>query len=397
MRILHTSDWHLGSSLHGYNRTDELFRQVERVCEIAKENNVDVLLVAGDIFECRNRAHAAHELTKRLSQILAPHIQRGLRVVLLPGNHDDREHFRMMRAMLELEHGCCESVRVVENTETFEMAGVQFVAIPYPAREVLERYGERRDGAASGAVERNKHLSAILADLVRDEISELEPGVPAVFVTHINVEGVTATSGKEIGNYDQDINLALKALPHNVSYIALGHIHQQQQIESHPVPCFYCGSFDRMDFGEREEEKGVLLVDVPEAGPATVTPLPLDVTPFYDLHVTSAELDTLAERYAADRERAFVRLTIERPVGGDTIALQRRAKEIFPRLIEGVKWSGEHAQPDGTTAPPNAGDYAQTVEDFLHERFASDAELLSELLVRARRLIQEANHALTTN
>lgn len=397
MRILHTSDWHLGSSLHGYNRTDELFRQVERVCEITQENDVDVLLVAGDIFECRSR-QAAHEVTKRLSQILSPYIQGGLRVVLLPGNHDDREHFRMMRSLLELEHGCCERVRVVENTETFEMAGVQFVAIPYPAREVLERYGERRGGTASGAVERNKHLSAILADLVRDEISELEPGMPAVFVTHISVEGVTATSGKEIGNYDQDINLALKALPHNVSYIALGHIHQQQQIKSHPVPCFYSGSFDRMDFGEREEEKFVLLVDVHDAGPATVTPLPLEVTPFYDLHVTSAELDTLAEQYAADRERAFVRLTIER-IGDDnnTIALQRRAKEIFPRLIEGLKWSGEQSQPNGTAAPINAGNYAQTVEDFLHERFANEPDLLRELLTRTRQLIQEANHALTTN
>jgi len=275
---------------------------------------------------------------------------------------------------------------------------VQFVAIPYPAREVLERYGERRDGTSSGAVERNKHLSAILADLVRDEVSELEPRMPAVFVTHISVEGVTATSGKEIGNYDQDINLALKALPHNVSYIALGHIHQKQQIKSHPVPCFYSGSFDRMDFGEREEEKFVLLVDVPDAGSATVTPLPLEVTPFYDLHVTSEELDTLAEQYAADRERAFVRLTIER-IGDDnnTIALQRRSKEIFPRLIEGLKWSGEQSQPNGTAAPINAGNYAQTVEDFLHERFASEPDLLRELLTRTRQLIQEANHALTTN
>ena len=397
MRILHTSDWHLGSSLHGFSRTDELFRQVERVCEIAKENNVDILLVAGDIFECRNRAHTAHEVTKRLSQILSPYIQRGLRVVLLPGNHDDREHFRMMRAMLELEHGCCERVRVVENTETFEMAGVQVVAIPYPTREVLERYGEQQEGSVSGAVERNKHLSAILADLVRDETSELKPGMPAVFVTHINVEGITANSGKEIGNYDQDINLALKALPHNVSYIALGHIHQQQQIKSHPVPCFYCGSFDRMDFGEWKEEKFVLLVDVPEAGPATVTPLPLEATPFYDLHVTSAELESLAERYAADRERAFVRLTIERAATDDTITLQRRAKEIFPRLIEGVRWSGEGSQPNGTTTPVNAGNYAQTVEDFLQERFASEPELLHELLTRARGLIQEANNALTTN
>jgi Icc-related predicted phosphoesterase len=51
MRILHTSDWHLGSRLYDFDRTEELFSQVERVCQIARDNNVDVLLVVGDIFE----------------------------------------------------------------------------------------------------------------------------------------------------------------------------------------------------------------------------------------------------------------------------------------------------------------------------------------------------------
>lgn len=398
MRLLHTSDWHLGSRLHGHDRTDELFRQVERVCEIAKDKKVDVLLVAGDIFECRSR-QSAHEVTKRLSQIVSPHIRRGLRVVMIPGNHDDRTHFRMMRALLELEHGCCERVRVVSDSDDFlfEMAGVQFVALPYPVREVLEKYGERAGRDATGATERNKHLSTILADLVRDMTALLKPGIPAIFVTHVNIEGVTSASGKEIGNYDQDINLALKALPHNVSYIALGHIHQQQQIKSHPVPCFYSGSFDRMDFGEWDEEKGVLLVDIPETGPASVTPLPLTATPFYDLHVTSAELDALADRYAADRERAFVRLTVERVAGDerDSLALLRRAREIFPRLVDGVRWSGEHSQAGGTFAPLDARDYGQTVEDYVNERFAGEPDLLPGLLARARQLIQEVYDAPT--
>ncbi len=396
MRLLHTSDWHLGSRLHGHDRTGELFRQVGQVCQIAEEQNVDVLLVAGDIFECRSR-QSAHEVTKRLSQTLSTHIRRGLRVVLLPGNHDDRTHFRMMRALLELEHGCCERVRVVSDREDFlfEMAGVQFAALPYPAGEVLEKYGEQSGDGATGAAERNKSRSAVLADLVRDLTAMLKPGVPAVFVSHINVEGVTAESGKEIGNYDQDINLALKALPHNVSYVALGHIHQQQQIKSHPVPCFYSGSFDRMDFGEWKEEKGVLLVDIPERGPATVTPLALEPTPFYDLHVTSAELDGLAEAYAADRERAFVRLTVERAAGDDAIALQRLARQTFPRLIDGVRWSGEHSPQGGAFAPLDARDYGQTVEDYLNERFAGQPDLLPGLLTRARQLIQEVQDAPT--
>lgn len=400
MRLLHTSDWHLGSSLHGHSRTDELFRQVGRVCEIAEREHVDVLLVAGDVFECRHR-QTAHEVTKRLSQVLSQHIRRGLRVVLLPGNHDDREHFRMMRELLELEHGCCERVRVVSDPKDFlfEMAGVQFVALPYPVREVLERYGEQPGIGAAGPTERNKRLSAILAELVRDMTALVRPDAPSVFVTHINVEGVTAESGKEIGTYDQDINLALKALPLNVSYIALGHIHQQQQIKSHPVPCFYSGSFDRMDFGERGEGKGVLLVDIPERGPARVTPLPLEATPFYDLHINCDEFNALAETYAADRECAFVRLTVERTAddGLDSLTIGSRAKKIFPRLVEGVRWSGERAQASPTLTPLHAADYAQTVEDFINERFAAEPALLPGLLERARRLIQEVQDAPAKN
>jgi exonuclease SbcD len=397
MRLLHTSDWHLGSRLHGHDRTDELFGQVGRVLEIAEDKGVDVLLVAGDIFECRSR-QTAHEVTKRLSQILSPHIRRGLRVILLPGNHDDRIHFRMMRALLELEHGCCERIRVISDRDDFlfEMAGVQFAALPYPAGEVLEKYGEQPGDGATGAAERNKSRSAVLADLVRDLTAMLRPGVPAVFVTHINIEGVTAESGKKIGNYDQDINLALKALPHNVSYIELGHIHQQQQIKSHPVPCFYSGSFDRMDFGEWKEEKGVLLIDIPESGePATVTSLPLDPTPFHDLHVTSAELEGLTKVYAADRERAFVRLTVERTKDDDPIALQRLARQTFPRLVDGVRWSGEHAPAGGAFTPLNAKDFGQTVEEYLNERFAGEPDLLQELLKRARQLVQEVQDAPT--
>jgi exonuclease SbcD len=396
MRLLHTSDWHLGSRLHGHDRTDELFGQVGRVLEIAERERVDVLLVAGDIFECRSR-QTAHEVTKRLSQILSPHIRRGLRVILLPGNHDDRIHFRMMRALLELEHGCCERIRVVSDRDDFlfEMSGVQFAALPYPAGEVLEKYGEQPGDGATGAAERNKSRSAVLSDLVRDLTAMLKPGVPAVFVTHINVEGVTTESGKEL-NYDQDINLALKALPHNVSYIALGHIHQQQQIKSHPIPCFYSGSFDRMDFGEWQEEKGMLLVDIPEGGgPAAVTPLALVPTSFYDLRITSAELEGLAEVYAADRERAFVRLTVERAAGDDAIVLQRLARQTFPRLVDGVRWSGEHAPSGGVFAPLDARDYGQTVEDYLNERFAGEPDLLHELLKRARQLIQEVYDAPT--
>ena len=273
MRILHTSDWHLGSRLYGqYDRTEELFNQVESICQLTTTHKVDVLLVAGDIF-----VRSSPELTKRLAKVLSPYVQNGLHVILVPGNHDNhpnREHFHMMQALLTLEQGKSARVQIIQTRSIITIKGVQFAIIPYPNRELLEPY--RSD--ATGKTERNVVLSSAYANLVRSVIDALDPSIPAVFVAHINVAGVTTPSERELG-YDEDIRLGKVDLPltSNLAYIALGHIHQQQSIK-HPIPCWYSGNIERLDMGERNDLKGVLLVDIPENGVATVTTWEQDAT-----------------------------------------------------------------------------------------------------------------------
>src|SRR5262245_39129425 len=190
MRILHTSDWHLGSYLHGFDRADELFGQVEQVCRIIEEQRVNVLLVAGDIFE-RERVNRGrlHETTKRLAQTLKPLIERGLHVILVPGNHDYRDHFRMMSALLDLKDDQAKRVRIVQTMEHFVLGGVQFAIVPYPERELLEKLGERAVLAEKiNASERNQLLSVILAEVVQGLIARLDLSKPSIFVTHIQVD-----------------------------------------------------------------------------------------------------------------------------------------------------------------------------------------------------------------
>jgi exonuclease SbcD len=122
MRILHTSDWHLGKKLKTFDREDEQFTQVEHVCRLTEDHNVDVLLIAGDIFDVSPaRAKQLPSLTRRLADMLKPRLEAGLHVVLLPGNHDDREHFRMMHALLNLDAQAQTRLHVVWTRMVFEI------------------------------------------------------------------------------------------------------------------------------------------------------------------------------------------------------------------------------------------------------------------------------------
>lgn len=383
MRILHTSDWHLGLHLGGHDRTEELFGQVERICQMAEEYKADVLLVAGDVF-----VKPAPEVTRRLADILSPYVRRGLQVILVRGNHDKREHFEMMRALLSMEQGESERVHIAQTRQIIRINGMQFAIVPYPSSELLVPF---RAGA-TGTTAQHVTVSKAYADMVRAVANNLEPALPAVFVAHVCVAGVTTPSEKEL-TYDEGIILGRGDLPTNVSYIALGHIHQHQLID-HVAPCFYSGSIDRMDMGEIKDDKYVLLVDIPPKGMAQVTPLQLEATPFYDLSIRAADRENLPDRYS-DLDRAFVRITFELAPGDDRIVLQRRVREICRRCID-VRFSGETASRASIGSPAHPRDYATTSMEYLRRMYADDPDL-PELETRTQKLLLEVSDAYTEN
>jgi exonuclease SbcD len=391
MRILQTGDWHLGHFNDKHDRSDDLFAQVQRICDLTLERKVDVLLVAGDVFDRRRRVD---EMTKRLADMIKPYVQQGLHVILVPGNHDDREHFRMMRSLLNLEKGQPEGqttqgqVHIIQTREIVKIDGVQFAIIPYPIPEALEPY--RVD--AVGAGNRNVVLSTAYADLVRSFREELEPDAPVVYVMHINVAGVTTPSEREL-TYDDDIRLGREDLPLDAAYIALGHIHQAQSIK-HPVPCWYAGSIERLNMGERHDDKRILIVDVPSHGHAQVEEVPLDATPFYDIRIPSAELESLSESYK-DIHSAFIRLHLECKDGDDPVALQHQARSLYLRCID-VSYSGIGTALSTATLPECPTDYRTTVMNHVRETYANAPDL-SELEVRTNHLLQEVVDAAATN
>lgn len=394
MKILHTADWHLGLRLGAHDLTDSQFAQVERLAQMCDDHKVDVLLVAGDVFERRT---GLATLTKRLAAILKPRLERGLHVVLVPGNHDDREHFRMMRSLLNIE-GAAGRLRVVETRDNFELCGVQWGVVPYPDRDTLGQYAADQSGVStSGTRDRNESLSASYANIVKAVAAKFQPNRPAVFVAHVTVAGVETSSTLEL-SYDQDIVLDQNDLPPNTSYIALGHIHQAQQISGDTVvPCFYSGNIDRFNRGERrDEKKGAWLVEVPTDGPARskveMRWLDLPVTPFHDIEVSAGEVESLPERFP-DLNQAFVHVALDCRGCDDPARARRRVYELCPHVLDIVMSGQHHATTSDATFAPR--DWRQTALDYVDERFAGRPDL-DDLKGKTQELLLEVENAVTS-
>jgi exonuclease SbcD len=369
MKLLHTADWHLGAKLGGHDLTPALLQQIEYLCALCDERKVDVLLVAGDVFE---KKYGLADSTKKLAQMLRPRVQDGLHVVLVPGNHDDREHFRMMRELLSLTHDdtLARRVKIVEGNEIFSLCGTHFCAMPYPNREMLLQSQADIQGD-----ERWTWSSAAYADVVRAWGARLKEKAaqarePMVFVAHVTVAGVATPSGHEI-NYNEAIRLGRNDLPTDMGYIALGHIHQKQKIEV-TSPCYYAGSLDRLDMGECEDNKFALLVDVPELGAASVEEIPLSVTPFLKLSVKASQLETLLETQPEIAD-AFAYFEVD-PEAEDKVAVRRRINELCPRALD-VRITGDDTLPQLSGAPAQPRDFRATALDYVRERFGDDPDL----------------------
>ncbi|CAN5278105.1 exonuclease SbcCD subunit D [soil metagenome] len=396
MKIIHTSDWHLGDVWHGFDRSDDLFRQVEQVCRIVEEKNAEVLLVAGDVFEQISSQSKLHRITEHLANIFMPLIQNGKHIILMPGNHDYREYFRQMKAILKLAPVEAERFHVVQGTEFFDIGDVQFLMIPYPSRELLAELDPRKVSKTVNKKERNRLLSNNFSDFVQSKAEEfIDSSRPSVLTLHIQIEGVHYASSKETASYDSDLCLVSNRLPTNVSYIALGHIHQYHEIP-HPIPCRYCGSLDKMDLGEREDEKFVLLVDIDETTrKATVDKIRLDTSRFEDIATTAAELEQCAENFT-ERETIYGRLKIELDTDEPRSVVKRLAHKLFPRCPQ-VEFTGDKVSKVNVKEFENPNDHFSTVSTYLDERFKDDKDL-PELKQMAEKLIGEVKkNAFTKN
>ncbi|MQA26449.1 MAG: exonuclease subunit SbcD [Micromonosporaceae bacterium] len=342
MKILHTSDWHVGKVLKGQPRAEEQIAALAEIVQIAQAEQPDLVIVAGDLYE---NAAPAPESTRIVTRALSALRRTGAEVIAIAGNHDNGAAMDALRGWAE---AAGITVRgTVRHAEDHLITGVtaggeawRCVALPFLSQRYAVRATEMFDltGAEANQTYAD-HLQRMLGVLTED----FDGTAVNLITAHLTVVGATAGGGEREAHTIQAYAVPATLFPASAHYVALGHLHRRQAVNA-PCPVHYSGSPVAVDFGEEENSPGVLLVEVAADTPAKVREIAVNATrPLRTVRGTLEELTAL--RTGEAWLRVYVR---ESPRAG----LREEVQELLPRALE-VRIDPD-VLPDGEDGAPRA-------------------------------------------
>ena len=291
MRILHTSDWHIGRTFHGHSTLDALRGVLDELTAQVRAHDVDVVVVAGDVFDSATPAAACYTL---LSDALRGIADAGARVVVTSGNHDSAARLGFQAGLLRDGIHVLTDPDAVGTPLTIDDAHgpVHFYGIPYLEPALLRH---RWEGVRTQAAVLGRAMDLVRADLA-------ERGGRSVAIAHCFAAGVEPTPHLERDIQQGGLDVVPLSTFDGVDYTALGHIHGRQRLADHVR---YAGAPLHYSFGEGDKPRGSWLVDLDADGLSTVEWLALPV-PRRLVTLRGPFADILADEAYADAEDAWV-------------------------------------------------------------------------------------------
>ena len=378
MKILHTADWHLGDRLGRIDRTADLRAAVERIAGYCDSEQVDVLLVAGDLFSELARPDGLREAIHHWQELFRPFLERAGTILTLTGNHDNENFCQTLVHAMTLAAPTVGSRgeeipagRLYLATEpTFvRLGGVQFVLMPWPTPARYFR-GQPNLNYGSPEEKNEKLVDAWKRALVGiRESANYDKNAPAVLGAHINIFGSDIGGGPFRLTPQEDVVIDGTDLAAQFDYVALGHVHKPQALNAPHVR--YSGSIERLDLGEAGDQKSVAIVELGADGiigePRTL-PLP-DASPVCEETIFNPATDI--PRLRAERPNAaamLVNLHVRYTAGVDHLEdVLRELDELFPR------WYAREWEESGALGPslvaedPKSRSFRDTVREYLEQ------------------------------
>jgi len=394
MRILHTSDWHIGRTFHGHSTLVALADVLGALVEQVRENDVDVVIVAGDVFDSATPAASAYTLLDET--LLALH-ETGVTVIMTSGNHDSAArlgfHSRLLRDGI---HVLTDPLAIATPVTVHDEHGpVHFYGIPYLEPAIVRQHWDSENRAdAEGtapALRTQVQVMQHAMDLVRDGMSVHEGR--SVAVAHCFAAGVDATVGLEREVRQGGLDMVPLTSFDGPDYVALGHIHGRQQLGER---VHYSGAPLHYSFGEQHKERGSWLVDLDADGLSSTQWLALPV-PRRLVTLTGTLDEILSDENAAQHADDWVCAVYTDAVPQHEPMRRLRERFAFCALVqhqpEEADAVGETSYAQRLRAAVTDGD---RIEAFLeHVRAGQgatehEAELIREVLddrVRAEALV----------
>jgi len=352
MRILHTSDWHLGKNLEGYSRMDEQEAFLNDFIEIVKSNNIDLIIIAGDVYDGPNPPARAEKMFYETLKSLS---SNGERITLvIAGNHDNpdrlvaagplaREHGIIMLGTPKsvIDTGNYGNHKVIDSGEGFieiEINGEKAVilTVPYPSEKRLNEvlYGAMYDEEErlKSYSDRIKLLFDSLSEKYRDETINIA-------VSHLFAMGSEEAGSERNVQLGGSFIVDGSCFPSNAQYVALGHVHKPQIVPGTQKRARYAGSPIHYNKKEINFKKQCFIIDVKAGEECNIEEVEFKV--YKPIEVWKCEsIEAAINKCEENKEKecwVYLEISTDRYIREDEIKLMKSTKrdilEITPKII----------------------------------------------------------------
>lgn len=275
--FIHTADTHFGVENYGridpetgvHSRLLDFERALTFCIDTAIEKQVDFFLFCGDAYKTTNPTPTQQKLFMRC---LLKLYQENIPVILVIGNHDNPLSFGKAHSLDVFAHLPLDGFHIVSKPSIIKLetknGPIQIVGIPWPTRNTIA-ISDRHLHKSSEEITR--YISKAVGNIIHSYAQKLDPNIPAVLGGHLTVSsGVFSGSEKRAVYGNDPVLLPSQLAVTPFDYVALGHLHRYQNLNSGGHPAIvYSGSTERIDFGERSEQKGFCLVSIAEKNKCT--------------------------------------------------------------------------------------------------------------------------------
>ncbi len=257
MKIIHTSDWHLGATLYGHDRLDDHREMLRQLTETVASEQPDAMLVSGDIFDNSSPSAAAERLLDSALMELADAGKRGMKIILTSGNHDSpSRHTTHSAVYSRLGIHTIGSAGITADTDIADIVD-----------RFIIRVGEKGTVIAVPYINRRNMPEGLFDGLIDFASREISHSLPTVMMAHLPVSRSVTTGHSDVderfvGGCE---NVEIDSLGHGYDYLALGHIHCPQQWSTGNAIARYCGTPLPISFDESYPHS-VTIVELPAAG-----------------------------------------------------------------------------------------------------------------------------------